>query len=144
METSLIEQLDKSRYNLYKWVTIGWAMWYGARIAKDLIDSKLIIGIMVGIGAIGWTLWIVNLIRFLKLGKKINSDSKLKEALNNELHHLYQLKSRSCALITVLVTIGIFLVISSFMKVSGLIVCEVTLYTGVLAGSIAALIYNKE
>jgi hypothetical protein len=30
------------------------------------------------------------------------------------------------------------------MKVSGLIVCEVTLYVGVLAALIAALIYNKD
>lgn len=144
METSLIEQFDKSRYCLIKWLTIGWTIWYGTFIAKDLINNKLIVWLMIIAGFIGWILFTVNLIKYLRLGKKVNSDSKLKEALNNELHQLYKYKSSFWGFWIVIVTISIFLVISLFYQISALIVCELTLFFGILSSLIAGLIYNRD
>jgi hypothetical protein len=78
------------------------------------------------------------------LGKKVKVDSRLKEALNNELHQLYQYKSIFWGFWTVIVIISIFFGISIFYKVSALIVCEITLYFGILSSLIAGLIYNRD
>jgi len=138
METSLIEKLDKTRYRLIKWLTIGWTIFWIDFILKDLISNKLIIGL------VGWILFAVNLFRYLSLGKKVNTDSKLKEALNNEMHELYMYKSVFWGFWTVLATICIFIVISLFYQVSSIIVCELTLFFGILSSLIAGLIYNRD
>ena len=143
METSIIEQYDKKRFNLIKWLTLGWALWFGAYIIKDLINSKTIFGIILLLGLPGWLLFVVSLIRYLKIGKAIKSDIRLKNALNNELHRLYIYKSVYIGFWSLIVTIIIFFGISLFYKISALIVCEVTLYIGILASLISALIYNK-
>lgn len=103
-----------------------------------MISNKLIIGL------VGWILFAVNLFRYLSLGKKVNTDSKLKEALNNEMHELYMYKSVFWGFWTVLATICIFIVISLFYQVSSIIVCELTLFFGILSSLIAGLIYNRD
>jgi hypothetical protein len=144
METSLIEQFDKSRYSLMKWLTIGWAVWYGTFISKNLINNRIILVILFIAGSIGWILFAVNLIRYLRLGKKVNADSTLKEALNNEMHQLYMYKSFFFGFWTVLTALCIFIVIASFHPLPALIVCEVTLFFGVLSSFVAWLVFNKD
>jgi hypothetical protein len=143
METSLIEQLDKSRYSLIKWLTAGWTVWFGSFIIKDLIDSKVIVGTMLVAGLIAWVLFTISLVKFLLLGKKIRSDGKLKNALNNEWHQLLRYKTSFWGFLTVIATISIFLVISLFHELPALIVCEVTLFLGILSALIAGLLYNR-
>ncbi len=144
METSLIEQYDKSRYNLIKWLTLGWIVWYGTFIAKDLINNKLIIGSILIVGFIGWIFFTINLLRFIGLGKKINADVKLKEALSNEMHQFYAYKSIVWGFWTIIVTICALIVIIIFYEISALIVCELTLFVGISSSLIANLAYNRE
>lgn len=126
------------------WLTIGWTFWYGTYIAKDFINNRLINGFLFIIGSIGWILFTVSLVNTLRLGKKVKSNSKLKEALNNEMHQLYRYKSFFWGFFIFIVTISIFLVISSFHQISALIVCEITLFFGILASFIAWLVFNKD
>jgi hypothetical protein len=144
METSIIEQYDKSRYSMMKWLTIGWAVWYGSFISKDLINNRIILVILFIAGSIGWILFAVNLIRYIRLGKKVNSDSTLKEALNNEMHQLYMYKSFYFGFWIFMATTGIFIVVASFHQLPALIVCEVTLFFGILSSFIAWLVLNRD
>ena len=144
METSLIEQFDKSRYNLIKWLTVGWTAWFGTYILKDLIDNELIIlQILIGfVGFIGFGFFAVNLQKYLRLASKVKY-SRLYDALNNELHEIYKYKSAYLGFKVVLGTISLFFMLSLFHQISAKLVCEITLYFGVLSSLIAGLIYNK-
>ena len=144
METTLIEKFDKSRYSLIKWLTLGWIIWYGTFITKDLINNKFIIGLMLIIGLFSWIFFSINLVRLVRLGKKINLNSKLKEALNNEMHQFYILKSMNWGFWTTIGTVCIFIIMSMFYKISTFIVCELILFVGVSSVLIANLAYNKE
>lgn len=144
MEISLIEKLDKSRYNLIKWFTIGWAIWYGGFILKDLISNKLIQVLIILTGLFGAIMWAKNLILLMKLGKIVNSDSNLKNALNDELMIHNRNKSFVIGFWTFTILIGFFLVLSSFTNISALIVCEITLYIGILSALVSSLIYNRD
>lgn len=144
METTIIEKLDKSRYESLKWFTFGWLLWYGGFIIKDFISNTIVFGLIMLFGMFGWVFFTVNLIKVLKWTKIVNADNKLKNALNNELHQLYRYKSVSWSFIITLATICIFLGISSFYNISALIVCEITLYVGISSLFIAELIYNKD
>ena len=144
METFLIEQFDKARYSLIKWLTVGWTIWYGTFIAKNLINNKLIIWLLMIVGFIGWIMFLVSLTKYTRLGKKINSDSKLKEALNNEMHQLYKYKSSFLGFCIVIATNSIFLVILFFHQISAVLVCELTLFFGILSSLIAVLVYNRD
>jgi hypothetical protein len=141
---SITEKLDKSRYQLIKWLTIGWALWYGTFIIKDFNNNKIVFGIVLLTGIIGWTMFIINLIRFLKLGKLINSDINLRTALNNEFIQFNSYKSALAGFIAMTICICIFLVVSNFYMVSALLVCRITLYFGILAALIASLLYNRD
>jgi hypothetical protein len=144
METSMIEKLDKSRYNLLKWFTVGWTIWFGGFILKDLISNKLIFGLIILIGLFGWIIFSVSLIRFRKLGKIVNSDSDLKNALNDELMIHNRNKSFTIGYWTYSILIGIFFVLSIFTDISALIVCGITLYIGTISILVSSLIYNRD
>lgn len=144
MKPTIIEQLDKSRYRLVKWMTIGWALWFGFYIIKDHINSKIVFGLWLLLGLLGGLLATVNVFRYIKLGKIVNSDIKLKDALNNELIRLNAYKSFFIGFWIVISIISIFFVIAIFYTISALIVCEITLYFGILSSLIASLIYNRD
>jgi drug/metabolite transporter (DMT)-like permease len=144
MEISIIESLNKSRYNFVKWTTIGWGLFFGTFILKDFINSHIVRLFVVVLGLSGWIIWTIHLVRYRKLNKIINSDSHLKEALSDELVKHNAKKSMIVGYWTVILTICIFFVISLFFKIPALIVCEVTLYVGILSSLIASLIYNKD
>ena len=145
MEISLIEQYDKSRYNLIKWLTVGWAAWFGTYILKDLINDKfLFVQVLIGlVGLIGFIFFVVNLQKYLRLASKIKY-SRLNDALNNELHQIYKYKSFFFGFKVLLGTICAFFVISLFCQISAKFVCEITLYLGVLSSLIAGLVYNRD
>jgi hypothetical protein len=145
MEMSLIEQLDKTRFHLVKWLTIGWGIWFGSYILKDIVGSKLVfLDILVGlVGFVGFILFFVYLQKYLRLGSKIKH-SRLNRALNNEMHEQYKAKAFLWGFKTMLCTISIFFAISCFYTIPAKVVCEVTLYFGVLSALIAGLIYNKD
>ncbi|MDP4209546.1 MAG: hypothetical protein Q8928_12100 [Bacteroidota bacterium] len=145
MEISLIEQYDKSRYNLIKWLTVGWAAWFGTYILKDLINDKfLFVQILIGfVGLIGFIFFVINLQKYLRLASKIKY-SRLNDALNNELHQIYKYKSFFFGFKVLLSTICVFFTISLFCQISAKFVCEITLYLGVLSSLIAGLVYNRD
>jgi len=145
METSMIERLDNSRYKLLKWLTVGWAVWFGAYILKDLINSEFImLEILNGfVGLIGFVIFIINLQKYIRFGSKVKN-SRLNGALNNEMHLIYKYKSAYIGVKVLLATIMLFFVVSLFYPISAKLVCELTLYSGVLSILISGLIYNRD
>lgn len=144
MEAKTIEQLDKLRYSLLKWLTIGWAIWFGSFILKHLIDKSFIIGLVTWLGLIGWAIFIINLIKFLKLRRELRWDTKKLEALSDELHQLNMHKSFIVGYSVVICVTAILFGISLFLTISPVLVTEIILYFGVLAVLISGLIYNHD
>ena len=145
METSLIEQLDKARYNLLKWLTIGWGIWFGSYILRDLIHYELIIIDLFSslVGLTGFVFFIVNLQRYIRLSSKVKY-SRMNSALNNEMHLLYKYKSAYLGFKVLLAIIVLFFILSLFNQIPAKVVCEITIYCGVLSSLIAGLIYNRD
>lgn len=144
METSIIEQLDKLRYNLLKWTTIGWGIWFATIIGNNIEKGHIITTIATFIGLFSSTIWAINLINFLKLNKELSRHRKLNEALNNEVH-LYNLhKSFQVGYKTVIMVTAILMCISIITTISALLVTELILYFGVLSILVSILYYNRE
>jgi hypothetical protein len=144
METSIIEKLEKSRYNLLTWTTIGWGIWYGTFILKDLIDNSTIIQIAFWVGLFGWIIFIINLIKVLKLQRELKWDPKAREALNDELHQLNLHKSYQFGFWMVLWVTVVFVALTPFVQISSQLVTKIILYFAVLSFLIAGLIYNRD
>ncbi|HZL10090.1 MAG TPA: hypothetical protein VFC65_08835 [Prolixibacteraceae bacterium] len=144
METSIIERLEKTRYNLLKWLTIGWAIWFGTFILKDSVQNHAIISATSVVGALGWIIFIINLIKFLKLKRELGWDKKVEKALNDELHQLNMHKSFQIGFGVVIWTTVVFLGFAEFTEIEALLVTEITLYFGVLSVLISGLIYNRD
>ena len=144
METSLIEQLDKSRYNLLKWTTIGWAIWFATIIGNNFEKGHFLITVAYWVGVLGSIIFVINLIKYLKLKRILIWNAKLNEALNNELHVFNLHKSFQLGYWTVIITTCILMFISNFTSISGLLVSEIILYLGVLSVLISGLYYNRD
>jgi len=142
METSIIEQLDKSRYDFLKWATIGWTIWSGTYIATDLVNVPDIV--LTWTRILGWSILIISVIRFLKLKRELNWDNKMKDALEGELHKFNLSKSfRNGYFVVIGITI-LFFGFSLSYTISALIITKVILYFGVLAVLISKIIYNRD
>jgi len=144
METSLIERLDKLRYDLLKWCTIGWGIWFGTFILKDLIVSPTIISLATWIGLAGWLIFIINLIKFMKLRRELKGDLKVQAALNDELQQLNWFKSSEIGYSIMIAVTATLFAMSQFISISANLVTEIILYFGVLSGLIASLFYNRD
>jgi len=146
METSLIEQLDKMRYNLLKWGTIGFGIWFGTFILTEFPFDSLILESMPYVRLLGNLILIVSVIRFLKLRRRreLNWDRKMKKALEGELHQLNLLKSFRNGFFVVIGTTLIFFTLTLFSAIPALLIIKITLYFGVLTVVISKLIYNRD
>lgn len=143
MENTQIEKLDKSRYNMLIWLTIGFSLFFGETILKEFIEDKYILLFVRLLGLIGMAFFLKSTIMSLKIIKQIKNDSKLKDALNNELYKLYILKSFMIGFLTFLSLIIVFMILSFFIEMSLLVALEIILYFGMLSIFISGLIYNK-
>ncbi len=144
MGTSMIEKLEKSRYNLLKWTTIGWGIWYGTFILKDVIHNTTIITIALCVGFIGLIIFMVNLVKVLKLQSDLKLDKKAREALNDELHQLNLHKSYQFGFWMVLSVTTVFVALTPFIQISAQLVSKIILYFAVLSYLIAGLIYTRD
>lgn len=144
METSIIEQLDKLRYNLLKWTTIGWGVWFATIIGNNIEKGHVITIIATFIGLLSSTIWAINLINFLKLIRELKKHRKLDEALNNELHEYNIHKSFQVGYKTVIMVTAILMCSSILTSISALLVTELILYFGVLSVLASILYYNRE
>lgn len=143
MENTQIEKLDKSRYNMLIWMTIGFSLFFGETILKEFIDEKNILLIVRFLGLIGMVFFLKSTMISLKIIKQIKNDSKLKDALNNEMHKLYILKSFRIGFWSFLTLIIVFMILSFFTETPLLVTLEIILYFGMLSTFISGLIYNK-
>lgn len=144
METSRIEQLNKLRFNLLKWLTIGWAIWFGSYVFKNLINQPAVTSVLAFIGVMGWAVFIINLIQFLKLKRELRKDAKMQAALNDELHQLNMHKSFSVGFWATIGTTIAFFGLAEFCNLPVVLVIETILYLGVLSVLISGLIYNRD
>lgn len=144
METSKIEQLDKLRFNLLKWLTIGWAIWFGSFVFKNLINQPAVTSVLGWIGLLGWAIFIINLIQYLKLRRELRKDPKMHAALNDELRQLNLQKSFFVGFWVTIGTTIAFFALSEFFNLQVVLVIETILYLGVLSVLISGLIYNRD
>jgi hypothetical protein len=146
METSLIEQLDKTRYNLLKWITIGWGTWYASFIGNknELIHGHIIFQIAFWIGLLGYTIFVINLIKYLKLGRQLRRNPQLREALEDEWHHFNINKSYKFSYWTVIGITITLIAITSFTSISALMTAELILYFAVMSFFCSSLYYNRD
>lgn len=143
MENTPIEKLDKSRYNMLIWLTIGFSLFFGQTILKAFVDDHNILLFVRLLGIAGMAFFFKSTMMSFKIIKQIKQDAKLKQALNNELHKLYVFKSFRVGFWTFLTLLLAFMFISFFKEMPLLIVLEIILYFGMLSTFISGLIYNK-
>jgi magnesium-transporting ATPase (P-type) len=145
MKTSIIEKLEKSRYNLLKWTTIGWGLWYGTFILKDVIDNSIIFQIALWVGLLGWIIFIINLLKVLKQQRDLKLlDKKTRAALNDELHQLNMHKSYQFGFLMVVSVTVVFVALTPFLQISAQLVSKIILYFAVLSFLLAGLLYNRD
>jgi hypothetical protein len=144
MEALIVEQLDRSRYKAIKWFTVGWGMWLGLYLFMYLAVNPVFKTILLVVGLAGWIIWTINLIKVYRLGKIMNADETLRNALNDENHQQNIHKSFVAGYAVTLATIAILMVIAAFFKVSATLALFISLYIGVLSVLLASLFYNRE
>ena len=143
MQNSSIDYLDRARYKMVKWFTIGWAIWFGTFILKDYLSEKWFVFSVILIGLIAWVMFVVQHLRIMKLGKIFKTNPRIKDALNDELMQHNRNKAAMVSYKVIMIFITIFLLFSLYTEVTALLVSEILLYVGVLSPLITSLVLNK-
>jgi hypothetical protein len=142
MKTS-IEKLDKLRTRLILLTTMGFTGWWGMNILHDLTTSASFKIASALFGVVASVLWIINIVKVVRLGREVKNDERLRNALNDEFFVHTRAKAFEIGFWTLLITNGIFLILSIYFSIPALLMCKIVLYVGVLSVLIATLVYNK-
>lgn len=143
MKISTIEKADKSRYNIIKWFTIAWALWFGSFILLNFITSKILFFITSATGVLAWGIFVFSLLKLLRLNSLIKKDKGIRNALSDELNLHNRNKIFVAGFWSFVVLVSVFLILSVFINIPALIVCELVLYIAVLVSLLSFLILNK-
>lgn len=148
MDAQLIEKLDKTRYRTMLWQMIGFAVFFPTIIIGYEISSvtkelplPVLLCFLTGFG-IG--LFTVALIKSSRVKSRIKSDPGLNEALNNEMHRLYEYKSLACGFYSMIVAAVLLGIAGTQFHISLMTICWFIIYVGILALQIARLVYNRK
>ncbi|MDI6402614.1 hypothetical protein QLX67_11455 [Balneolaceae bacterium ANBcel3] len=144
METSLIFKSQRIKYELFKWVTFGWVIWFGTFLIWDVIDNFVLLSLLILIGCVNVVLCAVNAFTLGKMWAKVNSDERLKKVVlgNYQTEKVY--KSCYWGFLITTCFLGFFLLMALFTNVDALTVVKTTLFFGIFSVLVAWLIYNYD
>lgn len=141
MNAQIIEKLDKARYNAWLVQTIGFGLFVGLLITQRITNNESTsLFVATGVGVLAFlagTFW-KNVVF-----QKIRSDSKTKEALNNELYIQYGYKTYYWAFWAFLLALLILIYVARFLSLDTTTACLIAIYTGALTRQIATLVYYR-
>lgn len=90
METQKIEKLDKALYNLWLIRLVGLFIWGGFMIFEQITGNS---STMIYVAQVaGVTILLIGYVMKKIITNKMRNDSKIKQALTNELYILYNYK----------------------------------------------------
>lgn len=140
MDTTIVEKYDKSRYNMLIGATVGWGVWFGLNIILPYVHNKPVKLIIVAIGLMGIVLAVVSYFRMVGIKKVIKKHPELGLMLNNEwvIHTKRQAIAIGYWNMLMIAAIGIG--ITSFIVVSGFLLMQIVLFTGIQSMLIAHLV----
>ena len=145
MDAQMIEKLDRKRYWLLLAQTAGLTCFMIAVILNDYLKLGGGTGgvILALAGSFGVGLALTGAIRNILLNRKIQSDAKLNQALNNELFKLYKYKSMKWGFTVVLFTAFIIWCFDRDQALSSSQTCWLIIFAGLVAVLISQAIYNR-
>lgn len=144
MKNLSIDQLDKLRNQLIFWFLIGYVFFFGGYILSDITNNFIVILILAICSFVGYLLFVVNLLRIMKLSKELKRNTKIATTLNDELWKSNRDKAFITGFIISILTLVILYCVTLFYPLEGRKVCEVMMLVSVSAVLILFLIYNRE
>lgn len=148
METQLLaEALDSKRYMWLKWNLIGFVLWQGVRLGKEYVPSELnrtAFGlVIILVMLLGMVIWIVTLVRIIRLSKYLKTSPQLQAILNDELHILHKSKALAMGFWSLLFTQIAMQVVAIYYPFSALLGAQLSAFIGVAVVSISMLWYYR-
>lgn len=150
MKTNEIEHLDKTRYNVVKWLTTSYVFFYCPIMANYLInflevDKFYQVYVNTPILLAGVVLFQIFVIRLVLLLRKINSNPELKQILNDEYFIANQSKSFRLAFVVFIIVMCIAILLTSiFPKIPAAFVCYLIFFIVSMTALVSWLVYNRE
>lgn len=145
MEAQMIEKLDRKRYRYMLVQTIGFTCFIVAVILSDYL--KLGGGasgaILAFAGGFGIALGLTGAIKTLLLNRKIKSDAKLNQALNNELFELYKYKSMKWGYCFAMLSALAIWCFDRDQAINSSQACWLIVFISLVAVMIAQVVYNR-
>jgi len=128
--------------------TIGFAVWWGGRIAVELLpraghDARITLPLIV-LSLAGWVYWVIHLVRMTLVSRAIASDPRLRSALNDERVREARLKAFAAAFWIMLLAQAPLLLAALFLELPARAGGEITIFAGVVGAGLAFLHYDRE
>lgn len=145
MDQKIIEEIDRRRYRLILWQTVGFAVWYvpflflfWGVVKEPWFVGALVLPLLVGVAVFGMATF-----RLAKVTRQIVSDPKLRAAVNNELFIANEYKATVYGYYSTVIAIVILFCVSIFMDIPGKVMGGILILVCALAGKIAQLVFQR-
>lgn len=144
MENSLIEKFNKKRYRLSILTFVGLNLAIISMILQSLFNFEGIVKTSIlYILSIGWALFIIGNIIEARMYSQINSNQKLKAALNDELYKHNMLKTFKIGFFSLCVSLLIAFFISPFISLPIGTFLLLIGFLGIMPALISKIVYLK-
>lgn len=145
MEQSFVEGIERRRYRLILWQTIGFAVWYPAFLFLFLgiVKAPWLIGVLVIPSIVGAAVFAVTSFRLARVVKQITADSRLRSAVNNELFIANEYKAGVWGYYATMVAIVVMFCLSIYIDIPGKMMGGILILVCGLSAKVAQLIVHR-
>ena len=139
-----VEALERKRS---KWLIInliGFCIWDGLRIIENYVLVNTVSPLRTGVMLLGGLIWMVALIKLLRLGNDMKGNKYLVQILNDELIELNRYKVWRASLLMVILTQVLIIIATFFVAdISGILAAELSIFVFVTSALGGFSYFNK-
>ena len=142
------EILCSRRRQMLTGLSIGFGLWWGTYTLLSFYPGiknqtwLFILLMLAGLG--GWTWWMVNQVRMVRISRELVNDPASARALNDELYRHIRMQSFTTGFIALLITQALLYLVNMVHELTVPNVININFLMGVLTPVIAFLVLDKE
>lgn len=143
MEASVIERMEKVRFNVMLLQIISFGIWFTGMILIQLPLSRPVFIVCNILSPIFGLFFIYATIKNFLLCRKVKNDKELVEALGNEMYQSFDYKAKSSGLYATILCVMFIFVANEYLNWPVKIYCMVTILVAVITVGVHRLLLYK-
>lgn len=128
---SNIERLVAFRHQALRYFLVGFVVWMGSNIAREMIPTYPMNRVLLIVGLIGWGVWMVGIWNMYRLQKAVQENRHAIQALNDEGVQADRAQAAFTSVVAISILNAALVLLSTFFPtlLSGSVVAQLNILT---------------